>query len=186
MKWVGFVSITSIERLRSGLRRVILRRLPDIASEVGRKMLANDTPVRGAAIETKRLDQIGVLYPRKNGQDAIGLAKLIRLGQSEDDTFFVRQSKAILVSFLMFFSTFATFALMDPGRPPFVHLMDVAVILGSLGVMFVLWRTKNLSFAFSVVCSVGLALLFVFFLLVGNRGADLMMPLIFPLLSVCP
>ena len=119
-----------------------------------------------------------------SGGDAIGLAKLVKLGQSSDDTFFERQSKAILVSFLVVFSGFASLALLDSGRPPYVHLLDAAVIFGSICVTIVLWRTKSLSLAFTVVCSVGLGLLFIFFLMVGNRGADLMMPLVFPLLSV--
>jgi len=126
----------------------------------------------------------GVIPNRKKGDDAIGLAKLVTLGQSAEDTFFQRQSKAILVSFLVVFSGFASLALLDPGRPPFVHLLDSAVIVGSVGIMIVLWWTKSLPLAFSVVCSVGLGLLFLFFLMVGNRGADLMMPLVFPLLSV--
>ncbi len=119
-----------------------------------------------------------------SGNEAIGLAKLITLGQSDDDTFFERQSKAILVSFLTVFTGFAALALLDPGRPPYVHLLDTGVIIGSLGILLVLWRTKNLNLAFTVVCTVGLSLLFIFFLMVGNRGADLMMPLVFPLLSV--
>ncbi len=124
------------------------------------------------------------LPPPPNGKDAIGLAKLITLGQTEQDTFFERQSKAILVSFLIVFSTFAAFALLDAGRPPYVHLLDTAVIIGSIGIMVVLWRTKSLRFSTNVVCAVGLSLLFTFFLMVGNRGADLMMPIIFPLLAV--
>ena len=119
-----------------------------------------------------------------SGGDAIGLARLITLGQAPEDTFFERQSKAILVSFLVVFSGFASLALLDAGRPPFVHLLDTCVIIGSVGVMLVLWRTKSLHIAFTVVCSVGLGLLLLFFLMVGNRGADLMMPLVFPLLSV--
>lgn len=117
-------------------------------------------------------------------RQAIGLATVITLGQTENDTFFQRQSKAIIVSFLIFFSGFATLALMDSGRPPFVHLMDAMVIIGSIAVIITLHITKNLNISFAVVCSVGLGLLFFFFLLVGNRGADLMMPVIFPLLSI--
>ncbi len=119
-----------------------------------------------------------------SGNDAIGLAKVVKLGQSPDDTFFERQSKAILVSFLIVFSGFAALALLDAGRPPYVHLLDKAVIIGSIGIMIVLRQTKSLHLAFTVVCTVGLTLLFIFFLMVGNRGADLMMPLVFPLLSV--
>lgn len=120
----------------------------------------------------------------RRGQDAIGLAKLITLGQSPLDTFFERQSKAILVSFVVIFAGFATLALFDPGRPALVHFLDTAVIIGSVFVLSVLWWTKSLPIAFVVVCSVGLILAFSFFLMIGNRGADLMMPLVFPLLSV--
>ncbi len=115
---------------------------------------------------------------------AIGLAKLIRLGQTPSDTFFVRQSKAILVSFLIVFSGFAAFALLDQSRPPYVHILDATVVVCSIGVMIGLQVNKNLPLAFNLVCFLGLGLLFVFFLVVGNRGADLMMPLVFPLLSV--
>jgi len=104
--------------------------------------------------------------------------------QKTEDTFFERQSKAILVSFLVVFTGFATLALFDSGRPPYVHLLDTAVIIGSICILFVLWRTQSLNLTFTVVCTVGLSLLFIFFCMVGNRGADLMMPLVFPLLSV--
>lgn len=121
--------------------------------------------------------------PRRN-KDAIGLARLITLGQKPDDTFFERQSKAIITSFLIFFSVFAFIFILDPGRPPIVHMMDAAVITGSVFVLIVLYFTKSLRFAFNTVASVGLILIFLFYLMIGNRGADLMLPIIFPLLSV--
>jgi len=128
-------------------------------------------------------NDVSLVEPEKTRQE-IGLAKILTLGQSEEDTFFERQSKAILVFFVLFFSAFAAFALLDSGRSPFVHMLDWALILGSVVVLLVLWRTQSLAISFSIVCIVGLVLQYTLFMVVGNRGADLMMPLLVPLFAI--
>ncbi|MEM9851204.1 MAG: adenylate/guanylate cyclase domain-containing protein [Pseudomonadota bacterium] len=116
--------------------------------------------------------------------ELIGPARFIRIGHAPGDSFAQRQSKSIVSAVLIFIILAAAAFLLDPGRTPFIHAIDAFAIAACLVTLAVLHRTKSLSLAFTVICAVSVFLIVVFHTVVGNRGADLILPIVFPLLAI--
>lgn len=121
---------------------------------------------------------------RDASRDLVGPARFIRLGHRPDDGFVERQAKSIVAGVLIFIALAATVFLLDPGRSTFVHMVDVFSILSCAIVLWLLHSTGSLKLAFRVISVVSMILIVTFLLIVGNRGADLILPLVFPLLAV--
>ncbi|PIB23486.1 hypothetical protein BFP76_08045 [Amylibacter kogurei] len=114
----------------------------------------------------------------------VGLAKCLPIGHSETDTPFSKRIKSLFAFVLIAFCIPATIFYFDPNRTPYVHAVDLFIIGISVVTLAVLHFTQKAWLAFDVL-GTAVALVMVFsFSVVGNRGADLLVPVFFPLLAI--
>lgn len=128
--------------------------------------------------------QVETESPRGDDPELIGPARFIRIGHTPQDNFVQRQSKSILAAVMLFFGAWAIVFFFDPNRSTFIHAVDLFSAFACGGVLLVLHLSKSLKLTFTVISTISVVLIITFLLIVGNRGADLILPLFFPLLSI--
>lgn len=114
----------------------------------------------------------------------VGPARWLPVGHRPGDDFTQKQAKSITAGVLLFIVVAATAFLLDPSRSAFIHAVDAFSILACVGVLALLHLTGSLRAVFAAFSAISLVLIVVFLTVVGNRGADLILPLVYPLLAV--